>query len=41
VSAEGRALGNAMEGQMVQAKTAGGQIVSGVAKMGGTLEVNY
>ncbi|HSY26908.1 MAG TPA: flagellar basal body P-ring formation chaperone FlgA [Burkholderiaceae bacterium] len=41
VSAEGRALANAMEGQVVQAKTAGGQVVSGIAKMGGTLEVNY
>ena len=41
VSAEGRALANAMDGQLVQAKTAGGQIVSGIAKMGGTLEVAY
>ncbi|MDR3482738.1 MAG: flagellar basal body P-ring formation chaperone FlgA [Burkholderiaceae bacterium] len=41
VSAEGRALANAMDGQLVQAKTAGGQIVSGIAKMGGTLEVTY
>ena len=41
ISAEGRALANAMEGQVVQAKTSGGQIVSGVAKMGGTLEVSY
>jgi flagella basal body P-ring formation protein FlgA len=30
-----------MDGQLVQAKTAGGQIVSGIAKMGGTLEVTY
>jgi flagella basal body P-ring formation protein FlgA len=41
VSAEGRALANAMDGQVIQARTAGGQIVSGVAKTGGTLEVNY
>lgn len=41
VSAEGRALANAMEGQVVQAKALNGQIVSGVAKMGGTLEVSY
>jgi flagella basal body P-ring formation protein FlgA len=41
VSAEGRALSNAGDGQMTQAKTAGGQIVSGIAKLGGTIEVNY
>lgn len=41
VSAEGRALSGASEGQVIQAKTASGQVVSGIAKMGGTLEVNY
>jgi len=41
VSAEGRAISNAGEGQIAQARTASGQIVSGIAKMGGTLEVNY
>jgi flagella basal body P-ring formation protein FlgA len=41
ISAEGRALTNAAEGQIAQAKTAGGQVVSGVAKTGGTLEVTY
>ncbi len=41
VTAEGRALSNAGEGQMVQAKAANGQVVSGIAKLGGTIEVNY
>jgi flagella basal body P-ring formation protein FlgA len=41
VSTEGRALGNAMEGQSVQAKTGSGQIISGIAKAGGILEVPY
>lgn len=41
VSAEGRALANASDGQVVQARTAGGQVVSGVAKMGGTIVVTY
>jgi flagella basal body P-ring formation protein FlgA len=41
VSAEGRALTNAGDGQLVQARTAGGQIVSGIAKIGGTIEVAY
>lgn len=41
VSAEGRAIANAMDGQIAQAKAANGQIVSGVARMGGTLEVSY
>jgi flagella basal body P-ring formation protein FlgA len=41
VSAEGRALTNAADGQIAQARTAGGQVVSGVAKMGGSMEINY
>jgi len=41
VSAEGRAIANAMDGQIAQAKAANGQIISGVARMGGTLEVSY
>jgi len=34
-------LTNGSEGQMVQAKTAAGQVVSGIAKAGGILEINY
>lgn len=41
VSTEGRALNNATQGQTVQAKTANGQIVSGIAKAGGVLEVGF
>ena len=41
VSTEGRAMNNAAEGQTVQAKTATGQIISGIAKAGGILEVTY
>lgn len=41
VSTEGRALNNAAEGQTVQARTPGGQIISGIAKAGGILEVAY
>jgi flagella basal body P-ring formation protein FlgA len=41
VSAEGRALANAMEGQIAQAKASNGQVVSGIARLGGTLEVSY
>lgn len=41
VSAEGRALGHGTEGQTVQARTANGQIVSGIAKAGGVVEVNF
>ncbi len=41
VSAEGRALNNAAEGQIAQARTASGQVVSGVAKAGGVVEVTY
>ncbi|HEY0847040.1 MAG TPA: flagellar basal body P-ring formation chaperone FlgA [Noviherbaspirillum sp.] len=41
VSTEGRALNNAAEGQVAQARTASGQVVSGVAKAGGVVEVTY
>lgn len=41
VTTEGRAMNNAAEGQTVQAKTATGQIISGIAKAGGILEVSY
>ncbi|OWY30943.1 flagella basal body P-ring formation protein FlgA [Herbaspirillum robiniae] len=41
ISTEARALTNANEGQMAQARTAAGQVVSGVAKAGGILEINY
>lgn len=41
VSAEARALNNAVEGQVAQARTASGQVVSGVAKAGGVVEVTY
>ncbi len=41
VAAEGRALGNATEGQVVQARIASGQVVSGVAKPGGMIEVSF
>ena len=41
VSTEARALNNAAEGQVVQARTASGQVVSGIAKAGGVVEVNY
>jgi len=41
ISAEAKALNNAAEGQVVQARTASGQVVSGVAKNGGVVEVTY
>jgi flagella basal body P-ring formation protein FlgA len=41
VSTEGRALNNGTDGQIVQARTASGQLVSGVAKVGGVIEVTY
>lgn len=39
VSAEGKALGNAAEGQVVQVRTPSGAILSGTAKAGGIVEV--
>jgi flagella basal body P-ring formation protein FlgA len=41
VSAEGRALASGAEGQVVQARTGSGQVVSGVARAGGILDVTY
>lgn len=41
VTNEGRALNNAAEGQLAQIKMANGQILSGIAKPGGSVEVNF
>ena len=41
ISTEARAMTNANEGQMAQARTPAGQVVSGIAKAGGILEINY
>jgi len=41
VSVEARALNNAAEGQVAQARTQSGQVVSGVARAGGIIEVVY
>jgi len=41
VAAEGQALGNATEGQVVQVKVASGQVVTGVARIGGQIEVKF
>jgi len=41
VSVDGRALGNAAEGQHVQVRSPSGQTVSGIARAGGIVEVRY
>lgn len=41
VATEGKALNNAADGQVVQVRTASGQTISGIARTGGTVEVNY
>ncbi|OYY50479.1 MAG: flagella basal body P-ring formation protein FlgA [Methylophilaceae bacterium 17-44-8] len=41
VSAEGQAMTKASEGQVVQVKVANGQLVSGIARIGGKVEVIY
>lgn len=41
ISSEAKALNNAAEGQVIQTRTSAGQMVSGVARMGGIVEVTY
>lgn len=41
VSAEGRALNNAAEGQLVRVRSASGTVVSGIARPGAIVEVSY
>lgn len=41
VANEGKALGNAVAGQVVQVRLPGGQVVSGIARAGGSVEVRY
>lgn len=41
VSAEGKAMTKANEGQVVQVKVASGQVVSGIARQGGQVEVAF
>ncbi len=41
VSAEGQAMTKANEGQIVQVKVASGQIVTGIARNGGQIEVGF
>lgn len=41
VSAEGRAIGTAGQGQVVQVRTPAGAVVSGIAQAGGLVEVTF
>lgn len=41
VSSEGKSLSNAAAGQIAQVRTAAGQVVSGVARTGGVVEISY
>jgi flagella basal body P-ring formation protein FlgA len=41
VSAEGRAIGTAGEGQVVQVRTPAGTVISGIAQLGGLVEVVF
>ena len=41
ISSEGQAINNASEGQVVQVRVASGQLVSGIAKRGGQIEVSF
>jgi flagellar basal body P-ring formation protein FlgA len=41
VSAEGLAMSKANDGQVVQVKVASGQVVTGIARSGGLIEVGF
>jgi len=41
VYSEGRALGSASEGQPVQVRTPSGQVVKGIARAGGVVEIPF
>jgi flagella basal body P-ring formation protein FlgA len=41
VSGEGKAIGNAGDGQIVQVRTTGGTVISGTARSGGMVEVAF
>jgi flagella basal body P-ring formation protein FlgA len=41
VAAEGRAIGTAGEGQVVQVRTPSGSVISGTARTGGMVEVAF
>ncbi|MDP2155993.1 MAG: flagellar basal body P-ring formation chaperone FlgA [Sulfuricella sp.] len=41
VTSEGKALGNAALGQVVSVRTQSGQVISGIAKQNGVVEVNF
>lgn len=41
VTADGRALGNGSDGQIIQVKTPNGQVISGMARLGGIVEVAF
>jgi flagella basal body P-ring formation protein FlgA len=41
ISAEGKAITKANEGQLVQVKVASGQVVTGIARQGGLIEVGF
>ncbi|WP_188395202.1 flagellar basal body P-ring formation chaperone FlgA [Oxalicibacterium flavum] len=41
ISSEARALNNANEGQMTQVRTQNGQVLSGIARLGGVVEMTY
>jgi flagella basal body P-ring formation protein FlgA len=41
VTADGRALNNAADGELVRVRSASGTVVSGIARPGAIVEVNY